>query len=963
MTFNKLSHIFFPIRPQVLVGLLLSGFTFVCSSLQARVAAVCGEENRSIALPVNTLEGCLSNGLHYLILPNATPAHTVEMRLVMRLGAVQETERQKGCAHFLEHMAFAGTEHFPKRSMIDYLEGLGMKFGRDINAVTGYDRTIFMLTVPMNADDYHILDSTLLVLRDWLCGISFKPERIKQERGVILEELRTYRNDDIFYDLKIGQSRFKDRMPLGSSDDIRRVKRRQLVNFYDKWYTPQLASLVVVGNVMPTEVERRIEQLFSGIPQKNVDDYCVYPLTYDKGVQLAEVRDSIERSSELEIIVPQRATVGRDIETTILKEQEHLASYAIDRRLSARRMPCNVSNDWYLSDLNHFVFALKGKTKEDLLTLVKRLSCEMEQLISEGWNKDEYTQLKADYCARIKAYDPDRPSYAFCDDFTDYILMGDRYLHHAADADAVKEGVMATEMSFLQKHLSRLRDHMQQQLLLTYRNNSGAQHSLTKDEVLAAWEEGCKLEAQPFKFHPRRERKVTVVTPEVLTTTHVDASAAVVSEQHYDDTNITEVKLNNGIRMLFRPTAKGDSTLLMNWFGNGGLANVPPHLYHQYESTAGYMEMGGIARAEGYELSNYMAETGILLNLSIGGFWHDILGTAPVARCGELFNLVVEKILRPEMCYDDFEEIRRDDLEDFGKKTVLDQLMQRASDRLLVNRMDSLVGNSPSTWFREKTREDVEQMNLDSVACYFTTLYSQLEGTTIVLTGNYDIDFVKCRAINTFAPLQTLPLPYQSFVPDIKMPSKHYVEGFDNDNATQTIIDYVYAGHYVPSLRGGLILKLMRDLLQDRMLRVLRERENIVYSPYASLYYFGEPNRRYYFDLSISVDTDNSLRADEYVREIVSSLQAKAVSEEELDKLKKGFLVNKQQMLTEDAAVEWRNILSTLVKNGESIADFDNYQQQLDAITPEMVRQAFVDLMPQERTILLYLGKHQSYDK
>ena len=944
--------------------LMLPCFFFVSPPLQAATASVSEEiAEGAIALPQNTVEGRLSNGLHYLILPNANPAHTVEMRLVMRLGAVQETDKQKGCAHFLEHMAFAGTEHFPKRSMIDYLEGLGMKFGRDINAVTGYDRTIFMLTVPMSADDHHILDSTLLVLKDWLCGVSFKSDRIRQERGVILEELRTYRNDDLFYDLKIGQSRFKDRMPLGSSDDIRCVKRRQLVRFYDKWYTPQLASLVIVGNVTPSAVEQRIEQLFADIPQKKVDDYRVYPLTYDKGVQMAEVRDSIQRSSALELIVPHAATVGRDLETTLLKEQEHLAIYALDHRLSARRMPCNVSDEWYLSDLNHFVFSLKGKTKQELLAQVKRVSCEMQQLITEGWLDEEYAQLKADYVARIKAYDADRPSYAFCDDFTDYILMGDRYLQLEADAEAVRQGVMVTEMSFLQQHLSRLRERMHEQLLLAYRNNGGAEHSMTKEEILQAWEEGKQMKARPFKFYPRRERKVSVTTPDVLKTKYADATAAVVHEQHYDDTNITEVRLHNGIRMLFRPNPKADSTLLMNFFGKGGLANVPPHLYHQYESTAGYMEMGGIAQVPNAVLSNYMAATGILLNLSIGGYWHDILGTAPADRSQELFNLVVEKIHRPEMCYEDFEEIRKDELADFGKETVLDRLMQRAPDRLLVNRMDSLVGNSPSTWFRQKTRADLEQMHLDSIARYFTSLYCQLEGTTIVFTGNYDVATVKQQAVNTFSRMQTKVLPYEPFEPDFKLPSKPYVEGFDNDNASQTVIDYVYAGHYAPSLQGGLILKLMRDLLQDRMLRVLRERENIVYSPYSSLYYYGEPHRRYYFDLSISVDTENSARADGYIKEIITSLQQQAVSEEELDKLKRGFLVNKQQMLTDEAAVEWRNILSTLVKNGESIAHFEHYQQQLDAITPEMVRQAFVDLLPSDKTILLYLGKHKSHDK
>lgn len=120
-----------------------------------------------------TVEGFLPNGLHYLVLPNSEPVHNVELRLVMRVGSVQENESQKGAAHFLEHMAFVGTRHFPSRSMVEFLEAQGMKYGRDINAVTGYDRTVFMLSAPMGREDTLLLDRTLLMLRDWLDGITF----------------------------------------------------------------------------------------------------------------------------------------------------------------------------------------------------------------------------------------------------------------------------------------------------------------------------------------------------------------------------------------------------------------------------------------------------------------------------------------------------------------------------------------------------------------------------------------------------------------------------------------------------------------------------------------------------------------------------------------------------------------------------------------------------------------------
>lgn len=123
----------------------------------------------------------------------------------MRVGSVQETENQKGCAHFLEHMAFGGTRHFPKRSLVSYLESKGVKYGIDINAFTGYDRTIYMFAVPTDHGQEAVVDSSLLIIRDWLDGISFLPEKVENEKGIILEELRSYDLNDEFYQLKIGQ--------------------------------------------------------------------------------------------------------------------------------------------------------------------------------------------------------------------------------------------------------------------------------------------------------------------------------------------------------------------------------------------------------------------------------------------------------------------------------------------------------------------------------------------------------------------------------------------------------------------------------------------------------------------------------------------------------------------------------------------------------------------------------------
>ena len=158
--------------------------------------------NDRIMLPLGVIEEKLDNGLTYILVENDSPDRMIEMRLVFRAGSVLETEENRGAAHFLEHMAFGGTRHFPGKKLVDYVESLGIQYGMGLNAYTGYDRTVYQLAVP--SDDPEYIDNALLILKDWLVDIPLDKEKVDGEKGIIIEELRGYDVGDEFYNLKIG---------------------------------------------------------------------------------------------------------------------------------------------------------------------------------------------------------------------------------------------------------------------------------------------------------------------------------------------------------------------------------------------------------------------------------------------------------------------------------------------------------------------------------------------------------------------------------------------------------------------------------------------------------------------------------------------------------------------------------------------------------------------------------------
>ncbi len=200
------------------------------------------------------IKGTLDNGLTYYIFPNDFPKGKAVYRLFIKSGSVYETEEQKGLAHFLEHMAFNGTKHFPGNSLIQYLESKGAKFGRDLNAHTFYNETVYKLTLPSNS--VGMVDTTLTILADWLDGLLLEEEEIDAERGVIMSEWLSKQrpeaevNDALLMEL-MNNSRFSERKVIGDTAVIRNFEYSTLRNYYESWYQPNLAAIAIAGDVDP----------------------------------------------------------------------------------------------------------------------------------------------------------------------------------------------------------------------------------------------------------------------------------------------------------------------------------------------------------------------------------------------------------------------------------------------------------------------------------------------------------------------------------------------------------------------------------------------------------------------------------------------------------------------------------------------------------------------------------------
>jgi zinc protease len=313
-------------------------------------------------------------------------------------------------------------------------------------------------------------------------------------------------------------------------------------------------------------------------------------------------------------------------------------------------------------------------------------------------------------------------------------------------------------------------------------------------------------------------------------------------------------------------------------------------------------------------------------------------------------------MLRPRLDYEEFEELRQSEIEDFGEESYLSRLMKTDYQRQLGASLDSLMGNMVYGRRTKTQKSDLQALDLDRMGDFYKSLYSNPDGMTCVIYGYFNPERILAQAVPVFGSM-TSSEPNRYGVSYFTLPQGVTVKTWPNANQSQSAFDYVLYGKYEPSLRNGLILKLMQNLVRNRLISILREGCSLVYSPYISLFYNAVPDNIFYFDINASVDVKNTEIVHKYLNEIIQDLKENKVSRKELQALKQIFIVNKRNYLQNDATSGWKSYLVGQLKNFESLEDLENYEAVLSDITTEDIRQAFNTFIDLDNQIILSIGE------
>lgn len=376
--------------------------------------ALCASAQMDMQIPIDpeVRIGKLPNGLTYYIRHNNQPQNVANFYIAQRVGSINENDDQRGLAHFLEHMAFNGSEHFPGNNLIEYLRSLGVSFGRDLNAYTSIDQTVYNINnVPSQRQS--AVDSCLLILRDWSNGLSLEAEEIDKERGVVHGEWRSgsgpqQRMLDAMCPELFPDSKYGHRLPIGLMSIIDSFRPHTLRAYYEKWYRPDNQAIVVVGNVDVDHVEAEIKRLWADVTVAPDAAQVVTELVPDNNEAIIVIgKDKEQQRNTIEIMMKHDVipdSLKGDISYMIMEYGKNVTTQMIDTRLQDAAQQPGSAFTMASSFDGQYIYA---KSKDALTTVIipkegqdieaiKQVMRELERARQHGFTESEYVRARED---------------------------------------------------------------------------------------------------------------------------------------------------------------------------------------------------------------------------------------------------------------------------------------------------------------------------------------------------------------------------------------------------------------------------------------------------------------------------------------------------------------------------------------------------------------------------------------
>ena len=885
-------------------------------------------------LPLDSavIVGKLPNGFTYYIRKNIEPKNRVTMYLANKVGSVLENDDQQGLAHFMEHMSFNGTKHFPKNELVSYLQKAGVRFGSDLNAFTSFDETVYQLPIP--TDDPEVLKNGFQIMRDWAQDATLDSVEIEKERGVILEEKRLgksaqQRLQDKYLPVLLNQSRYSNRLPIGTEQVLKNFNAATIRNFHDDWYRPDLQALIVVGDIDVNATEKTIKDLFSDLktpakPKPRIE-YTI-PLLQknqffaatDKEFPVMVVQAFIKHpESKLITTADYRQSIVRSLYNRIIGARIG----ELSKQANPPFIQGGSSIGGFLSNLDVASAVVVGKPGE-LEKGFKAVWTEVERAKKFGFTQTELNRAKEAVMQNIESAYKERNktnSDNYVREYLNLFLKEEASPGIGYEFNFYKDNLGGITLAEVNEVVKKYLVDINRDIIIIGPDKEAA--NLPTETVVNGWVADVQKGDITAYVDNVSDQPLLSKKP---------VAGKVVAEKKLDGIGVVEWTLSNGVKVKLKPTDFKNDEVNFNAFSPGGTSLYSDADYESAARASSLINNSGVADYNSVQLSKYLTGKKVRVSPYISERNEGIMGSATPKDLEIALQLVYLYFTQP-----------RKDLNVYNGLLSQEKasLSNRSNDppSVFSDTISAVLGNY-SIRRTGPSIEKYDKINLDRAFEIYKDRFADASDFTFTFVGSFDNEKLKPMIEQYLGALPSTKRIESAKDLGIHIPTGKIQKQILKGQEQKSTVRLVFSGVYQYNKTENDLLDALSGVLNIKLIERLREEESGVYGVGSRASYSKYPENRYSFSISFGCAPENVEKLISSALDEIKKIRDNGATQVDVDKV-----VAEDRRVTEVQLKEngfWLGYLNGQFQNNENPEQILGYQEALKKITPEALKVA-----------------------
>jgi zinc protease len=900
-------------------------------------------------IPVDTaiLMGEFSNGLTYYILENRKPENRAQLWLVVNAGSVLEDEDQLGLAHFTEHMAFNGTKNFAKQEIINYLESIGMKFGPEINAYTGFDETVYMLQLP--TDSAELIEKGFQILADWAQHVSFEPEEVDKERGVVIEEWRLGRGANMrLLDKQLPgilkDSRYANRLPIGKVEVIENFDHQSLKRFYTDWYRPDLMAVIAVGDFDAVDIQDYLGEYFEKIPAvAEPREREVFTVPDHEETVFAIATDPEATNSSLAVYYKMEAqpekTIGdyrRMLMEQIFSRMLNVRLYELVNQSDPPFLFGYVSSSNLVRTLN--INSLNVGVKEDgMIRGLESIITEASRVQKHGFTQTELDRTKIWLKRRMEKTYSERDkteSARFAAEYMRNFLEEEPIPGIVYEYQAVNQLLPGIALEEINEMVGKWLGESNRVVLLSAPEKEDVEIP-SEEALLSVFASVGQKDILPYDD----------AVSDLPLMEDLPKMGKVVREDALEKLGISSWKLSNGIRIILKPTDFKNDEVLFQGFSPGGHSLAATEDYRSVRASTEIIKLSGVGEFDLNALNKKLTGKVVSIFPYINELNEGITGSASPDDLETMFQLIYLYLTRP----------RKDTEAYLSYKARMEGFIQNRHGSPEAAFYDTIMVTIAQYHMRSRpwSLELLDEIDPEVSWSFYNDRFEDTDDFTFVFVGKFHPDSLRPLVLQYLGNLPGTDREETWRDTGIIPPAGVIKKTIYRGQEEKSQVSLIFTGEHPWSRKDHYAISSMASVMRIKLRETLREDLSGTYGTSIGTSLSLYPREEYRITISFGCEPD---RVDELIGavfQVIDSVQLYGPEISYVDKVKETQRRSFETSLEQNRF--WLSNLVTYAMREQDPAMILDYPAFIEALNPMMVKDAAMTFFNKENYVQVVL--------